>query len=76
MDESKFKVGDVVELNSGGPPMTVSDIKVSSGVTCMWINNNKVESAIFTLAMLKPYKQPSRKAPNPIEEYSPRGNIV
>ncbi len=35
MDEQKFKIGDVVELNSGGPLMTV--VKMEGGwIGCGW----------------------------------------
>lgn len=35
MEERGFKVGDVVELKSGGPDMTVEDI-TDDGVACVW----------------------------------------
>lgn len=37
-DERKWKVGDVVRLKSGGPPMTVTEITgmAEDYVVCMW----------------------------------------
>lgn len=36
MSESKFKVGDVVVLKSGGPAMTVGFITEKGGIRCTW----------------------------------------
>ncbi|CDZ50405.1 YodC family protein [Neorhizobium galegae] len=33
-----FKIGDVVRLKSGGPLMTLSYIKSSESVGCVWFN--------------------------------------
>jgi uncharacterized protein YodC (DUF2158 family) len=33
-----FKVGEVVQLNSGGPRMTVSSIGSEGTVNCTWFN--------------------------------------
>ena len=38
MGEHKFDAGDVVELNSGGPPMTVGNRGLYDGVYCTWID--------------------------------------
>jgi uncharacterized protein YodC (DUF2158 family) len=35
----KFKVGDQVELLSGGPVMTVESLDGSGGVWCVWFNS-------------------------------------
>lgn len=57
--ESKFKVGDIVELKSGGPEMTVSWIGESFGslkVQCEWFLGNKsvkVSHAAFDPRALK-----------------------
>ena len=33
-----FKTGDVVQLKSGGPRMTVNDVPASGSVLCNWFN--------------------------------------
>ena len=38
---NSFKVGDVVELKSGGPKMTVAETGAASGsVLCHWFNHD------------------------------------
>ena len=43
--------GDVVELRSGGPPMTIKSIDMfngKEGAVCRWISkDNKLEQAVF-----------------------------
>ena len=34
-----FKVGDVVQLKSGGPAMTVIDTKEEAAVECLWFGD-------------------------------------
>ena len=46
-----FKPGDVVQLNSGGPRMTVSAIG-SHGVSCEWFIGGEVQRASFNAATL------------------------
>ena len=41
-----FKAGDVVQLKSGGPKMTVRETD-DDGVFCQWFHNNRVQSAYF-----------------------------
>lgn len=36
-----FKVGDVVELKSGGPEMTISDIRNNEYCTVIWFIDGK-----------------------------------
>jgi len=51
-----IKAGDVVQLKSGGPDMTVNFVENSSGVeeaACSWFINNKKESSRFPVATLK-----------------------
>lgn len=51
--EEKFKIGDIVQLKSGGPEMTVSSLMKSSfgyngKVKCDWFDkDNKTNRAIF-----------------------------
>ena len=60
MDEA-LKVGDLVELKSGGPRMTVEGIGDYSpmGVEgrnkaqCVWFSGSKKESGVFELATLR-----------------------
>jgi uncharacterized protein YodC (DUF2158 family) len=35
MEEEKFKIGDIVQLNSGGLPMTVNNI-IEEFIYCWW----------------------------------------
>lgn len=41
MPENQWKVGDVVVLKSGGPPMTVTDV-VPDQVITIWMNGGVV----------------------------------
>jgi len=46
-----FKEGDVVQLKSGGPKMTVASVKegeVGGAYYCKWFNGKKIESGRFS----------------------------
>ncbi len=51
------KSGDLVQLNSGGPIMTVAEVESGDkGVilaVCGWFNGKKQETRTFPIAMLK-----------------------
>lgn len=52
---SQFNVGDVVQLNSGGPKMTISDLYNENGVdcaSCCWFDMNNKNYSAFPLATL------------------------
>jgi uncharacterized protein YodC (DUF2158 family) len=50
-----MQAGDVVQLKSGGPPMTVSFVEANGEVACKWFNDkNKLEQARFQEASLEP----------------------
>jgi len=51
----EFKAGDVVVLNSGGPPMTVIQRTMMDDVYCTWINDADVIRSTFPSVCLKPY---------------------
>ena len=57
--EHEFKVGDVVQLKSGGPKMTIDTIgKFGMGSTrdkakCVWFEGTKRMEALFELPTLK-----------------------
>lgn len=45
--DEKFKVGDIVQLKSGGPKMTV-EVELSSGaVRCQWFAGSKLSWGDF-----------------------------
>lgn len=56
-----FQVGDIVELKSGGPPMTVvsrSGMPLGSDiVNCAWFGGRKMETGSFPAGALKRSKQ-------------------
>ena len=47
-----FKVGDVVQLKSGSPPLTVSSIE-GDWVTCTWFSGADVKRESFETAALR-----------------------
>jgi uncharacterized protein YodC (DUF2158 family) len=56
---SDFKKGDVVELNSGGPRMTIADLGDYSpmgpenGAKCVWFEKTTRKEHVFDVAVLK-----------------------
>jgi uncharacterized protein YodC (DUF2158 family) len=48
-----FKVGDVVQLKSGGPKMTVGEISSSTTVWCVWFVGDKKDGGTFAVEVLK-----------------------
>lgn len=56
MSNGEFKVGEVVQLKSGGPKMTIArfeDINGVSNAVCGWFNGNKKEVGTFPVGMLQ-----------------------
>jgi uncharacterized protein YodC (DUF2158 family) len=52
MAKLAFKVGDIVQLKSGGPDMTVGELDTAMGtqreiVRCKWFGGRKLESGSF-----------------------------
>lgn len=49
----QFKIGDVVILKSGGPPMTVHNVgdylatQPEKGLLCVWFDGNKKVEEVF-----------------------------
>jgi len=50
----EFKEGDVVQLKSGGPKMTIVVLDISSGeATCSWCEGRKPTEDIFDVVALE-----------------------
>jgi uncharacterized protein YodC (DUF2158 family) len=56
----QFKPGDVVELKSGGPKMTVEEVdEEAGGVFCTWFDEgNQPQQRNFIAATLKKAEKP------------------
>ena len=55
-DDDQINPEDVVQLNSGGPDMTVTGVGSENGVRsvwCTWLEGAKPKNAIFALSSLK-----------------------
>jgi uncharacterized protein YodC (DUF2158 family) len=48
-----FKIGDVVQLRSGGPKMTVHSLTSDGAVACQWFEGNEVHEENFPNEGLK-----------------------
>lgn len=49
-----FSIGDIVELNSGGPPMSVCEVNDAS-IKCIWFDDhNHVQARDFDPLLLRP----------------------
>lgn len=59
--QQKFKTGDRVILNSGGPVMTVVKYEPENGedVICQWFYSNKLEEKAFNQNVIELYITPS-----------------
>jgi uncharacterized protein YodC (DUF2158 family) len=53
---NQFKVGDVVTLKSGDPPMTIAEIDTYGDdhpkALCVWFDGNKQQDHLFELEVL------------------------
>lgn len=55
---NSFKPGDVVQLNSGGPRMTVSEVD-ERRVYCEWFIEGEVKRGAFKTATVNLFEKPS-----------------
>jgi len=53
----EFKPGDVVQLKSGGPPMTVQAIS-GDNATCVWFEKTKEHRSVFATVLLRAFTRP------------------
>jgi uncharacterized protein YodC (DUF2158 family) len=58
----EFKPGDVVQLRSGGPAMTVDEIDADGEVVCLWFASEEVRSATLKPVVLVPYTEEATQA--------------
>jgi len=55
--KQEFQVGDLVQLKSGGPKMTINSM-IGNNYTCVWFAGTKHNKANFTAQALQPYIAP------------------
>jgi uncharacterized protein YodC (DUF2158 family) len=53
MSKTQFTTGDIVQLRSGGPPITVGNVD-DQKAECMWFDGGDLKTGIFRLEMLHP----------------------
>ena len=56
MNKMDFKKGDVVQLKSGGPLMTIQGFSESNQAKCVWLDGNKKFEETFELETLEIYE--------------------
>ena len=55
-----FKPGDVVQLNSGGPKMTVAVVQSDGTLRCVWFHEDgKADSGVFAQVAIRAAKTKS-----------------
>lgn len=58
----RFKKGDIVQLKSGGPKMTIEDDNLYGGNVCVvWFAGSKMESKNVDPESLQPFVEPGTK---------------
>ena len=65
----ELKKGDLVELKSGGPEMTINQINDAS-VTCVWFDGTNRQEAVFDVAALERVADKPRQI-HPTASFSP-----
>lgn len=50
-----FKIGDIVQLKSGGPKMTVNERTPGGNFRCAWFAGNKMETGVFAPEAITSY---------------------
>lgn len=57
-EENPWKPGDVVQVKSGGPSMTVAGEDIVGKVICEWFDGKRQMSGTFNAAVLRKYEPP------------------
>ena len=58
-----FKVGDIVQLKSGGPAMTVTDVSIeysAHALRCQWFSGKKLEQGTFDALAVERHAVPTK----------------
>lgn len=63
-----LQLGDVVQLKSGSPKMTVESINEQKRVSCTWFSGDEVRSSTFNPEMLKKYRLSTNENGTEIKE--------
>jgi uncharacterized protein YodC (DUF2158 family) len=56
-----FAIGDLVQLRSGGPSMTVQDKTPNGNLVCQWFGGKKLERGVFDPKTVIPAPEPEEK---------------
>ncbi len=57
----EFKIGDIVQLKSGGPKMTVENPGSSTNLWCQWFAGSKLEKGNFPKESLNKIDESKKK---------------
>lgn len=58
MAKSKeYSVGDIVQLKSGGPRMTVEEILYGGNIRCQWFSGSKLNTGDFDPGSIQDAKE-------------------
>ena len=57
-EQQPFKPGDVVQLKSGGPAMTVGGKVAEDSIRCHWFDRATAMTEIFPTAAIRLYEGP------------------
>lgn len=55
---TQFNPGDLVQLKSGGPLMTVKQIQSNGDLFCIWFEGAKQNNGVFAPATVKTVRSP------------------
>ncbi len=59
-----MKIGDAVQLKSGGPKMTIkrTDGPMGGNIVCQWFAGSKLQEGHFNADSIEPYKDKDKNA--------------
>jgi uncharacterized protein YodC (DUF2158 family) len=61
-EQQQFKPGDVVQLKSGGPAMTVGGRVAEDSIRCHWFDGATAKTEIFPVTAIRLYEGPKTAA--------------